>query len=85
MGALVCVGEKRLSVKKERNASPVIATNEETLVQFLFFKRLWQKMFWTWGLVYVPPASHLILKDLPESWIFTGLVNSVVIFFQPRG
>lgn len=37
MGTLVCVVEKRFLVKKERNASPVIATNEETLVKFLFF------------------------------------------------
>lgn len=32
-----------------------------------------------------PPLPHLILKDLPESWIFTGLVNSVVIFFSAKG
>lgn len=32
-----------------------------------------------------PPPPYLILKDLPESWIFTGLVNSVVIFFSASG
>lgn len=59
MGTLVSVVEKRFLVKGERNASPVIATNEETLVKFLFFKRLWQKTFWTLGLVYVPSHSPL--------------------------
>ena len=56
MGTLVCVVEKRFLVKKERNASPVIATNEETLVKFLFFKRLWKKAL---ELVYVPSPSPL--------------------------
>lgn len=32
-----------------------------------------------------PPAPHLILEDLPESWIFTRLVNSVIIFFSVKG
>lgn len=32
-----------------------------------------------------PPTPHLILEDLPESWILTGLVNSVVIFFFSQG